>query len=162
MRVTVYEDDHEKQTSQSDGEIMKKVIINEASTLVNTVINSRVPPEGFGSEKTSTVSRARMTKGRVLEQTFLRTRVLHGLSENGAEAWSDRRLHSERVLHGQEARHLIVEPGHKDSTQNMITGALQADRVCTMVPAASSFTTVLAIDNHKADEIQGQRDWTAV
>ena len=72
MRVTEYEDDHEKEISQSDGETMKEVIINEASTLVDTVINSKAPSEGFGSEKTSTVSRARMTRGRVLEQTFHR------------------------------------------------------------------------------------------
>ena len=38
--VTVYEDDHEKEISQSDG--VKKVIINEAPTLVNTVISSKV------------------------------------------------------------------------------------------------------------------------
>ena len=70
--VTVYEDDHEKEISQSDGETMKEVIINAASTLVNTVINLKTPSEVFGSEKTSTVSRARMTRGRVREQTFLR------------------------------------------------------------------------------------------
>ena len=51
----MYEDDHEKDISQSDGETMKQVIINEASTLVNTVINSKAPSEGFGSEKTSAV-----------------------------------------------------------------------------------------------------------
>ena len=33
MRVTEYEDDHEKEISQSDGETMKEVITNEASTL---------------------------------------------------------------------------------------------------------------------------------
>ena len=37
MRVTVYEDDHEKEILQSDGETMKKVTINEASTLVSAV-----------------------------------------------------------------------------------------------------------------------------
>ena len=68
----MYEDDHEKDISQSDGETMKQVIINEASMLVNTVINSKAPSEGFGSEKTSAVSRARTTRGRVREQTFLR------------------------------------------------------------------------------------------
>ena len=68
----MYEDDHEKEISQSDGETMKKVIINKASMLVNTVISLKAPSEGFGSEKTSTASRAQMTRGRVLEQTFLR------------------------------------------------------------------------------------------
>ena len=36
----MYEDDHEKEISQSDG--VKKVIINEAPTVVNTVISSKV------------------------------------------------------------------------------------------------------------------------
>ena len=40
---------------------MKKVIINEAPTLVNTVISSKARREGSGSEKASTVSRARLT-----------------------------------------------------------------------------------------------------
>ena len=74
MRVTVYEDDHEKETSQSDGETTKKVIINEASTLVNTVINSRVPTEEFGW----------MTRGRVLEQTFLRIAFRFSRKEGGS------------------------------------------------------------------------------
>ena len=49
--VTVYEHDHEKEISQSDG--VKKVIINEAPTLVNTVISSKVRRGGFGSEMAS-------------------------------------------------------------------------------------------------------------
>ena len=81
--VIGYEDDHEEEVLQPDGETVEKVMINEASTLVDTVINLKVPPDGFGSEKTSVVSRARMTRGRVVEQTFLRTCVLHGLSEEG-------------------------------------------------------------------------------
>ena len=92
-----YEDDHEKEISQSDGETMKKVIINEASALVNTVINLKAPSEEFGSEKTSTVSHARMTRGRQLEQTFLR--IAFRFPKEGEQAWSNRRLHSERVLH---------------------------------------------------------------
>ena len=82
MRVTEYEDDHEKEISQSDGETMKEVITNEASTLVNTAFNLMVPPEGFGSEKTSTVSRARMTRGRVIEQTFHRIAFRFPRKEN--------------------------------------------------------------------------------
>ena len=39
----------------------------------------------------------------------------------------------------------------------MITGALQADTAHIVVPAAGSFTIVMAIDNRKAGEIQGQR-----
>ena len=50
----MYEGDHEKEISQSEGETMKKVIINEASTLVSTVINLKVPPEGFGSPQRCT------------------------------------------------------------------------------------------------------------
>ena len=53
-------DDHEEEFAQFDGEIVKKVMINDASTFLSTVNNLKVPPEGFGSEETSTVSRARM------------------------------------------------------------------------------------------------------
>ena len=65
----------------------KNVIINETSTLVNTVINLRVPTEGFGSEKTSIVSRARMTRGGVLEQTFLRIAFRFSRKEGGSVEW---------------------------------------------------------------------------
>ena len=47
MRVTVYKDDHEEEILQSNCETMKKVIINEASTVVSTVINSKAPTEGI-------------------------------------------------------------------------------------------------------------------
>ena len=97
-----------------------------------------------------------MTRGRVLEQTFLRTRFLHGLSENGAEAWSDHRLHPERFSRGQEAIHLIAAPRHRDSSRRA-TGALQADTAHVLVPADGKSITVIAIDNHMAGEIQGQR-----
>ena len=49
---------------------------------------------------------------------------------------------------------LIVAPSHRDSIQNMTTGALQANTAHIMVPADGSFTTVIAKDNHKAGEIQ--------
>ena len=39
----------------------------------------------------------------------------------------------------------------------MITRAMQADTAQVMVPADSNSTTVIAIDNHKAGKIQGQR-----
>ena len=104
MSVTVYEDDHEKEISQSDG--VRKVIINEVPTLVNTVISSKVRREGFGSEK-----------GVVI----------------------------------------IVVPWNRDSIQNVITGALQADTAQVLVPADSDSITVIAIDDHKAGKIQGSR-----
>ena len=90
-----YEDDHEKEIWQSDGETVEKVMINEASTLVDTVIKFKAP-EGFGSEKTSTVSRARMTRGRVLEQAFFRI-AFRFLRKEGGQAWCDHRLIPERV-----------------------------------------------------------------
>ena len=96
---------------------MKKVIINEAPTLVNTVIRSNVRRGGFSSEKASTVSRARMTM-----------RCSHHHC-----AW-EQRFHTE-----------------------LIAGALQADTAQVRVPADSNSITVIAIDNHKAGEIQGQR-----
>ena len=51
----------------------------------------------------------------------------------------------------------IVVPVNRDSIQNLITGALQADTVQVMVPADSNSITVIAIDNHKSGKIQGQR-----
>ena len=48
-------------------------------------------------------------------------------------------------------------PRHRDFIQNMITGALQANTAQVMVPADGSFTTVSAIDDNKAGEIQGQK-----
>ena len=39
----------------------------------------------------------------------------------------------------------------------MITGALQADTAHIMVPAEGNSITVIAIDNHKAGKIHGQR-----
>ena len=51
----------------------------------------------------------------------------------------------------------IVVPCNRDSIQNLITGALQADTVQVMVPADSNSITVIAIDNHKSGKIQGQR-----
>ena len=119
-----------------DGETMKKVIINEASTLLDTVANLKAPAEVIGAER-----------GRVLGHT----KAFRFPRKEGEQAWSNHRLHAERLSHGQEALHLIVAPGHKDSIQNMFTGALQADTAHIMVPAAGSFT----IDNHKAGENPG-------
>ena len=50
--------------------------------LVDTVIMLKAPPEGFGSEQTGTVSRARMTRGRVIEQTFHRIAFRFPRKEN--------------------------------------------------------------------------------
>ena len=38
-------DDHEEETLQSDDETVKKAMINEASTLVNSIAGSKAPPE---------------------------------------------------------------------------------------------------------------------
>ena len=59
----MYKDDHEEEILQSDGETVKTVMINEASPLLNTLTDLKVPPEGFGLEETSTVSRVRMRMG---------------------------------------------------------------------------------------------------
>ena len=55
-KVIVYEDEHEEEILQSDGETVKKVMINEASTILSTVPNSKAPREGFGSQETSECS----------------------------------------------------------------------------------------------------------
>ena len=44
-QTTECKDDHEEETLQSDDETMKKVTINEASTLVNTIAGLKAPPE---------------------------------------------------------------------------------------------------------------------
>ena len=48
----------------------------------------------------------------------------------------------------------IVAPRHRDSSQNMITSALQADTAHITIPADSHSITAIAIDDHKPSEIQ--------
>ena len=49
----MYKGDHEEEISQSDDEIVKKVMINEASTLLSVVTTAKAPTEGSGSQETS-------------------------------------------------------------------------------------------------------------
>ena len=58
--VITCKDDHEKEITQFDGEIVKKMMINDISTFLSTIDNSKISPEGFDSKVTRTVSRARM------------------------------------------------------------------------------------------------------
>ena len=51
--------DHEEEITEFDGESVKKMI-NEISTFLSTTDNVKISPEGFDSEVTRTVSRARM------------------------------------------------------------------------------------------------------
>ena len=53
--------DHEEEITQPDGETVKKMTINESSTFLSNVDNLNISPEGFDSEVTRTVSRARMS-----------------------------------------------------------------------------------------------------
>ena len=53
--------DHEEEITQFDGEIVKKMMINEISTFLSTIDNLKISPEGFDSKVTRTVSRARMS-----------------------------------------------------------------------------------------------------
>ena len=57
--VITCKDDHEEESTQFDGETVKKMMINEISTLLITIDNVK-SPEGFDLEVTRTVSRARM------------------------------------------------------------------------------------------------------
>ena len=57
--------------------------------------------------------------------------------KEGGQAWSDHRLHPERVLREQEAHTVIVASGHKGLIQNMTTGALQADTSHILIAADS-------------------------
>eukprot|EP00450_Noctiluca_scintillans_P039645 CAMPEP_0194477128 /NCGR_PEP_ID=MMETSP0253-20130528/900_1 /TAXON_ID=2966 /ORGANISM="Noctiluca scintillans" /LENGTH=163 /DNA_ID=CAMNT_0039316055 /DNA_START=62 /DNA_END=553 /DNA_ORIENTATION=+ len=43
----VFKDDHEEDILQADGETVKKVTVNEASTLLSVVTNLKAPAEGF-------------------------------------------------------------------------------------------------------------------
>ena len=84
----------------------------------------------------------------MLEQTFLRIRVLHGVPEEEAEAWSDpahttkescerAALHLHRCTQAQRFHHWRVASRHS--------------------PGHGRFTAVIASDDQKADGIQGQR-----
>ena len=46
-RSIVYEDEHEKETSQSDGETVKNVMINEGSSLLSTASNLKSITKGI-------------------------------------------------------------------------------------------------------------------
>ena len=52
--------DHEEEITHFDGETVKKMMINENSAFLSTIDNVKISPEGFDSEVTMTVSRARM------------------------------------------------------------------------------------------------------
>ena len=52
--------DHEEEITQFDGETVKKMMINGIFTFLSTIDNLKISPEGFDSEETWTVSRARM------------------------------------------------------------------------------------------------------
>ena len=58
--VITCKDDHEEEITQIDAETVKKMMINEISTFLSTIDNLRISPEGFDSEVTRNVSRARM------------------------------------------------------------------------------------------------------
>ena len=58
--VIMCKGDHEEEITQFDGEIVKKMMINEISTFLSTIDNLKISPEGFDSEVTRTVSSARM------------------------------------------------------------------------------------------------------
>ena len=53
--------DHEVETMEFDGETVQKMMINESSTFLSTFDNVKISPEGFDSEVTRTVSRARIS-----------------------------------------------------------------------------------------------------
>ena len=59
-RVITCKGNHEVEIMQFDGETLKKMMINEISTFLSNVDNLKISPEGFDSEVTRTVSRARM------------------------------------------------------------------------------------------------------
>ena len=58
--VITWKGDHEEETTLFDGETPRKMAINEISKFLSNVDNVKISPEGFDSEATWTVSRARM------------------------------------------------------------------------------------------------------
>ena len=59
--VITCKDDHEEEITQFGGETVKKMMINDISSFLSNVDNVKISPEGFDSEVTRTVSRARNT-----------------------------------------------------------------------------------------------------
>merc|ERR1712136_338299 len=49
----VYKDDHEEEILQADGETVKKVMVNEASTLLSVVTKSQIVVGFFDEDKQS-------------------------------------------------------------------------------------------------------------
>ena len=59
-RVITCQGDHEEEITQFDGETVKKMMINEISKFLSNVDNVKISSEGFDSEVTRAVSRARV------------------------------------------------------------------------------------------------------
>ena len=110
----VYKDEHEEEFLKSDDEIAMKVMINEDSTLLSVVTTGKAPTEGIGSQGTGPVA---LLSGFVMDRQ----------RKEGGQAWSDPRLHPERVFREQEAPHLRRCTRVRGFIQNMTTGALQAE-----------------------------------
>ena len=94
----VYKDEHEVEFLLSNDEITMKVMINEASTLLSIVTTGKATTEGFDSQERSECSDKPSL-------ALLSGIYMDRQSKEGGQAWSDRRLHPERVLREQEALH---------------------------------------------------------
>ena len=94
----VYKDEHEEEFLQSDDDIVKKVM-NEASTLLNVVTTGKAPTE-------DSACRNRVSARTDPSFALLSWFVMYRQRKEGGQAWSDHRLHPERVSHKQKARHL--------------------------------------------------------
>ena len=122
---------HEEEFLQSDDEIAMKVMINEASSSLSVVTTGKATTEGFGSQETSECSDK---PSLALVSWFYMDRH----KKEGGQAWSDHRLHPERVLREQEA--------HRGFIQNMTTGALHVNTGHILVSADSR---VISMRVHK-------------
>ena len=84
-------------------------------------------------------------------QTSLRI-VFSFPAKEGGHVWSDHRLHHETRTSSTTLSSLHPD---RDSNQNMIVSALQADTTAhSTVPADSNSISTIAIDDHKPGEIQ--------
>ena len=137
---------------QSNCETVKKVMINEASILLNTVSSSKAPIEGFVSQETSFVSSARLKQEtECLGKSSFALLSGFDIDRPGKEGEHEVSISFTTKESCAVERHstFIVAPTHRNSIQNVTTGALQADTALITNTADGDSITAIAEDNHE-------------